>query len=152
MQFPWEMSELPFFETWCLKILTVNLRNAQRAKSFQTPTSSRQHININLFPHTTTTTARPPTAAVERPGQCPYVGQPRAGLSTSTIPCTTPPPPLCSNTHVACPRNHIEDNDNELEGLKECEESGYKGKRRLGGSLITAMLMYHFHQLIEMGH
>jgi len=44
-------------------------------KSFQTPTSSSQLININRFLYTTITTARPPTAAVERPGS----------LSTSTI-------------------------------------------------------------------
>jgi hypothetical protein len=85
------------------------------AESFQAPTSSCQHININVFPYTTTTT-QPPTAAVEHPGQ------PRASLSMSTISCTTPPPPLCS-TYVACPSNHIEDHDDKLGELKECEES-----------------------------
>ena len=50
-----------FFETWCLKILTVNL-TLKCAKSFQTLTSSPQHNNINLFPFTT---AWPPTAAID---------------------------------------------------------------------------------------
>lgn len=93
------------------------------AKSFQTLTSSHQHIKFNIFPHTTTTTVQPPSATIECPGQCPYVGQPRASLSTSIIPCTTPPP-LCSSTNVACPSNHTEDSNNELGGLKESEESG----------------------------
>ena len=39
------------------------LKRQNCAKSFQTPTSSRQHNNINLFPYTTTT-ARPPTAVI----------------------------------------------------------------------------------------
>ena len=100
MKFHWEMSEPAFFWTRCLKILTVNLmlKHWKCVKSFQTLTSSRQHINVNLFPHTTTTTARPPTATVERPGQCPYVGQPRAAWSTSAIPSTTPPHHLSAAT------------------------------------------------------
>ena len=40
----------PFIETWCLKILTINLHNARKcAKSFQTPTSRRQHTNVNVL-------------------------------------------------------------------------------------------------------
>ena len=44
---------------WCSNVENVR-------KSFRTPTSSRQHNNINLFPYTTTT-ARPLTAAIEWP-------------------------------------------------------------------------------------
>jgi len=81
------------------------------------------HNNLNPFPFTTTTTIWPPTAAIKCPGQCPYLGQPKASSLTSTISCTTPPPPLCSSTHIAYPSNHMEDNNNELGGLKESEKS-----------------------------
>ena len=40
------------------------LKRRNCAKSFQTPTSSRQHNNINLFPYTTTT-AQSPTAVID---------------------------------------------------------------------------------------
>jgi hypothetical protein len=35
--------------------------------------------------------------------------------------------PICSSTHVACPSNHIEDNDNELGGF-EVRRVGRRGK------------------------
>ena len=37
--------------------------------------------------HTITTTTQPPSAVIEHLGQCPYVGQPRASLLISIIPC-----------------------------------------------------------------
>ena len=128
----------PFFETWCLEILTVNLHDAHVEnvpKSFQTPTSSCQHINVNRFLYTTITTVQPPTAAVERPGS----------LSTSTIPCTTPPPPLCSSTYVACPRNHIEDNDNNLRGLMDWGESVDRESGKMTIMQYATHMLYCLH-------
>ena len=121
----------PFFETWCLGILTVNLRDAHVEnvpKSFQTPTSSCQLININRFLYTTITTARPPIAAVERPGS----------LSTSTIPCTTLPPPLCSSIMLPSPATAL---TTTLKGWRSARWVGRRGKDT--GRMTTTQCATH---------
>lgn len=113
----------PFVETWCLKILTINLHDARKcAKSFQTPTSRRQHTNVNVLSSHPTTTARPPTAATERPGNSPYLGQPRAcSTTTSRLKCPHPPSPSF----------HLPHHHQQLQQTRHTTTTSWEGQRTL---------------------
>ena len=77
---------------------------------------------MNVLSSHPTTTARPPTAAPERPGNSPYLGQPRAcSTTTSRLKCP----------HPSSPSFHLPHHHQQLQQTRHTTTTSWKGQRTL---------------------